>query len=330
MAELYPLKFDPILKEKIWGGNTLVSNYGKMGEALKNVGESWEISAVSGNLSVVSNGFLAGNNIEEITEVYMGDLTGEVIFDKFGNEFPLLIKLIEAKDDLSVQVHPDNALAWERHHAFGKTEMWYILESEKGAKIYTGFSKPILPQEYLNALKKNTIKDLLNIETAEPGDAFFTPAGRIHAIGAGIVLAEIQQTSDITYRIYDWGRKNKMGRSRELHTELAFDAIDFSAYGRNKIKKEVLDRKPVNLVKCEFFETNIIHIDEKTGRNYNLIDSFIIYICTDGKFLLRWENNSETVSKGETILLPATIRDVILEPDTHATLLEIYIPDQMI
>ncbi len=216
MAELYPLRFEPVLKEKIWGGSALVAKYGKNGEGLRNVGESWEISAVAGNLSVVTNGFLAGNNIEEIIEVYMGDLTGEAIFDKFGNEFPLLIKLIEAREDLSVQVHPGNELARERHNAYGKTEMWYILESQKGARIYTGFSKPVAREEYLNALKNNTIQDLLNVETADPGDAFFTPAGRIHAIGAGVVLAEIQQTSDITYRIYDWGRNNKE-RKRASH-----------------------------------------------------------------------------------------------------------------
>ncbi|MFZ0282792.1 MAG: type I phosphomannose isomerase catalytic subunit [Bacteroidales bacterium] len=322
MAELYPLRFEPILKEKIWGGSTLVANYGKNGEGLMNVGESWELSAVAGNLSVVSNGFLAGNNIEEIIEVYMGDLTGEAIFDKFGNEFPLLIKLIEAREDLSVQVHPGNELARERHNAYGKTEMWYILESQKGSRIYTGFSKPVAREEYINALKNNTIQDLLNVETADPGDAFFTPAGRIHAIGAGVVLAEIQQTSDITYRIYDWGRTNKKGR--ELHTDLALDAIDFSAYGKNKID-QIPDRGLKNLVKSEFFDINILHLDKPLERDYSLLDSFVIYICTEGSFTVRWENSPETVSTGETILLPAMIMNVILEPEPDATILEIYI-----
>ncbi len=239
MSELYPLRFEPILKEKIWGGSSLAEHYGKKAGNLKNIGESWEISAVSENLSVISNGFLAGNNIEEIIEVYMGDITGESVFEKFGNEFPLLIKLIEARDDLSVQVHPGNELAKERHNAFGKTEMWYILQSEKNAKIYTGFSKPVTRDSYINALKNNTVTDILNIERAYPGDTFFTPAGRIHAIGAGIVLAEIQQTSDITYRIYDWDRKDNTGKSRELHTDLALEAIDFNASGKNKIKKEL-------------------------------------------------------------------------------------------
>jgi len=325
MAELYPLKFEPILKEKIWGGNRLISEYGKKGPGLKNVGESWEISAVSGNLSVVSNGFLAGNNIEEIIEVYMGDLIGDEIFEKFGNEFPLLIKLIETRQDLSVQVHPGNDLAMKRHKAYGKTEMWYILESEKNARIYTGFSQPVNREEYLDALNEDKITDLLNVESAGPGDVFFTPAGRIHAIGAGVILVEIQQTSDITYRIYDWGRKATDGPPRELHTELALDAIDFSSAGKNKIRKDPEDNNPENIVRCEFFETNLIRFNKLIERDYNLIDSFVIYLCTEGRFNLRWENYSEAIVKGETVLLPAMIRNVSLEPDPVATLLEIYI-----
>ena len=327
MSELYPLKFEPILKEKIWGGSSLAEYYGKKPGNLKNIGESWELSAVSDNLSVISNGFLAGNNIEEIIEVYMGDITGDSIFEKFGNEFPLLIKLIEARDDLSVQVHPDDGLAKERHKAYGKTEMWHILKSEKNAKIYTGFSNPVSRGSYMNAVKNNTIGDLLNTESADPGDTFFTPAGRIHAIGAGIVLAEIQQTSDITYRIYDWGRKDKNGKSRDLHTDLALDAIDFSQTGKSKIISELHKNKSENLVRCRYFDTNIIQFNEHIARDYNLIDSFVVYICTEGKFEIRWDSGSERVSKGETVLLPAMISDVVLVPDQEATLLETYISD---
>jgi mannose-6-phosphate isomerase len=325
MSELYPLKFEPILKEKIWGGSSLADNYGKNPGNLKNIGESWELSAVSDNLSVISNGFLAGNNIEEIIEVYMGDITGESVFEEFGNEFPLLIKLIEARDDLSVQVHPNDELAIKRHKAYGKTEMWHILKSEKNAKIYTGFSNPVSRDSYINAVENNTVGELLNIESADPGDTFFTPAGRIHAIGAGIVLAEIQQTSDITYRIYDWGRKDKNGKSRELHTDLALDAIDFNETGKSKIKKELLKNKPENLVSCKYFDTNIIQFNEHIARDYNIIDSFVTYICTEGRFMIRWDSGSEKVSKGETVLLPAMISDVVLVPEPEATVLEIYI-----
>ena len=325
MSLLYPLKFEPILKEKIWGGNSLAAFYGKKAGSLKNIGESWELSAVSDNISVISNGFLAGNNIEEIIEVYMGDITGESVYEKFGNEFPLLIKLLEAREDLSIQVHPDNELAKKRHNAYGKTEMWYILQSERNSKIYTGFASLVNRESYIYALNTGKIQELLNIENADPGDAFFTPAGRIHAIGAGVVLAEIQQTSDITYRIHDWGRTDHNGKSRELHFDLALDAIDFNASGKNKIRKDPQVNKPVNLVSCEFFETNIIHFNEHIGRDYNLIDSFVIYICTEGSFLIRWDNKSEKVLKGETVLLPALIGDVTLIPEPEAVLLEIYI-----
>jgi mannose-6-phosphate isomerase len=330
MSELYPLKFEPVLKEKIWGGTSLQRFYGKKPGNLKNIGESWELSAVSGNLSVVSNGFLAGNNIEEIIEVYMGDITGESVFEKFGNEFPLLIKIIEARDDLSVQVHPGNELAEKRHKAYGKTEMWYILQSDYDARIYTGFSKPVSRDEYLNALKNNLVPVLLNIETTQSGDAFFMPAGRVHAIGAGIVLVEIQQTSDITYRIYDWGRKDKNGKSRELHTDLALDAINFNDTGTSKIRKQPQNNKPENLVSCEFFTTNIIQFNEQISRDYNHIDSFVAYICTEGSFMLLWDSRSEKVSKGETVLVPASISEFALLPSQMTTVLEVYINNNRI
>lgn len=325
MSELYPLKFEPVLKEKIWGGNTLAKMYGKDQGKLANIGESWEISAVSDNLSVVSNGFLAGNDIEEIIEVYMGDITGESIYEKFGNEFPLLIKLIEAREDLSIQVHPDNELAKKRHSAYGKTEMWYILQSESNSKIYTGFSLPVTREIYQDALADDSLPLLLNAEHPVPGDTFFTPAGRIHAIGAGVVLAEIQQTSDITYRIYDWDRKDEKGNSRELHTDLALDAIDYNASGKTVIKKELKRNHPENLVDCEFFKANAISFDRPVERDYTTLDSFVIYLCTEGGFRIRWDGKTENVMKGETILIPAVITNVILEPETTAKTLEIYI-----
>lgn len=328
MSELYPLKFEPILKETIWGGTSLVKRYNKKSDSDVSYGESWEISAVSDNLSVVSNGFLAGNNIEELIEVYMGDITGDAVFEKFGNEFPLLIKLIEARKDLSIQVHPGNELAEKRHKAYGKTEMWYILESDKGSKIYTGFREPINRETYMKALESGKLPDLLNAEYGSPGDVFFTPAGRIHAIGEGNLLVEIQQTSDITYRIFDWNRKGPDGKPRELHTELALDAIDFKAAGNNKISVKPLLNKTENLVKCEFFVTNIIKFNELIRKDYNLFDSFVIYICTEGEFLIRWEGNSEPVIKGESVLLPAMIKEVVLEPSPEATLLEVFIADK--
>jgi len=325
MTELYPLKFEPILKDKIWGGNSLVKNWGKKADLSRLIGESWDLSAIQDNLSVVSNGFLAGNNIEEIIEVYMGDITGDVVFEKYGIEFPLLIKLIEAKQDLSVQVHPDDKIARERHNAYGKTEMWYILESEPSSKIYSGFTRPVTKDIFKNALSDREIINLLNAESTEYGDIFFTPAGRIHAIGAGNILVEIQQTSDITYRIFDWDRKENKGKSRDLHIDLALDAIDYNASGKCKIKKELTADKTENLVSCPYFHTNILQFGSLIRKDFNFIDSFIIYICISGQFIIHFDNGAEIVTKGETVLLPAMITNVVLEPRPQAKVLEVFI-----
>ncbi|HOO99555.1 MAG TPA: class I mannose-6-phosphate isomerase [Bacteroidales bacterium] len=329
MSELYPLKFEPVLKKKLWGGTALVNQYFKKADPAAKYGECWEISSVSDNLSVVSNGFLAGNNIQELIEVYMGDITGDSVYEKFGVEFPLLIKLIEAKEDLSIQVHPGNELAKERHSAYGKTEMWYILESEMDSRIYSGFNEPVDKETYLEAVRKGTLHELLKAEEAVPGDVFFTPAGRIHSIGAGITLAEIQQTSDITYRIFDWNRKDAEGNGRELHTDLATDAIDFNSAGTSRIRVSPVLNKTENLVNCEFFTTNLIHFNETIPKDYNLIDSFVIYLCLEGEFMIRWNGNSESVIKGETVLLPAMIRETDLVPSGEAKILEIFINEDI-
>jgi mannose-6-phosphate isomerase len=329
MSDLYPLKFETVLKEKVWGGDALATRFNKRANESLSIGESWELSAVAENQSVVSNGFLAGNNIEELIEVYMGDITGDSIFEKFGNEFPLLIKFIEAREDLSIQVHPNNDLARKRHNAYGKTEMWYILESKPGSKIYTGFKDGVTKEIYEEAVKKGSIDKLLNIETAEPGDAFFTPAGRVHAIGAGIVLVEIQQTSDITYRIFDWNRKNTGKEKRELHTDLALEAIDFKQSGKNKIRVEPVINKSENLVSCEFFNTDILTFNRPLEKEYYSNDSFVVYICIEGEFLICWDGNSDKVTKGETVLLPAMIKEVILKPIIEARLLEVYINSEI-
>ncbi len=325
MAELYPLKFESRLKKTLWGGDALVSRYHKNGDRGIKYGESWELSSVEGDVSVVSNGFLAGNDINDLVEVYMGDLTGDSVYEKFGNEFPLLIKIIEAKQDLSIQVHPGNDLARERHNAWGKTEMWYILESEPGSLIFSGFSRPVTREEYLVSLEQGKIAGLMNSEHGSAGDVFFIPSGRVHAIGAGNILVEIQQTSDVTYRIFDWNRIDLKGNPRELHTDLALDAIDFSSAGNTKITPSPSANKTEKLLHCEFFNTNYLFFDQIISKDYNLIDSFIIYICINGEFNIRYEGNAEPVSKGETVLLPAMIKDVILEPSPQAAILEVFV-----
>ncbi len=327
MTELYPLKFTPLLQERVWGGDTLNKTYKKGSDSKQKIGESWELSGVQGDISVALNGFLEGNTLEELIEVYMGDLVGEDIYEKFGKEFPLLIKLIDAQDVLSIQVHPDDKVAAERHNAYGKTEMWYVLKAEKGARLYCGFKNPTSKDEFMDHLKRGTMPDLLNKERPVAGDVFFIPAGCVHAIGKGLMLAEIQQTSDITYRIYDWDRVGLDGKHRDLHTDLAVDIIDYSSLDNYKISVEQTDNKPVRLAECKYFSTNILNFTEEITRDYSLTDSFVIYICTDGSYDLKWDNEIMHIEEGETILIPAILDEIRISSD-RATILEIYINNE--
>ncbi|MFW5699736.1 MAG: type I phosphomannose isomerase catalytic subunit, partial [Bacteroidota bacterium] len=323
-TKLYPLKFQPILKDKIWGGRKLHDTLFKK-EASNTCGESWEISGVKGDVSIVSNGFLAGNDLSEILEVYMGEVVGEKVYDKFGNEFPLLIKFIDANDNLSIQVHPDDELAQIRHNSFGKTEMWYIIESEKEARLIMGFNKELTKEEYLEKIENTQLESILNYVPVKPGDVFFMPAGRVHAIGAGILLAEIQQTSDVTYRIYDFDRKDDNGNTRELHTDLAVDAIDYTYHSDYKTHYDSKKNEPVELVDCPYFTTNILDISAPHKRDFTKMDSFVIYMCTEGKAEIKVRTGSETIQKGETILVPAILNDFEIIPDKQTKLLEVYI-----
>ena len=326
MDFLYPLKFEPIFKEKIWGGNKLNTILGKNLHQNKKIGESWEISGVKDNISVVSNGQLAGNNLQELVEIYMGDLVGDKVFEKFGIEFPLLIKFIDANKVLSIQVHPDDILAGKRHNAFGKTEMWYIIQADTNSDIITGFKQEINKEQYQKHFREGQLTQILNIENAEAGDVFFIPAGRVHATGKGILLAEIQQTSDITYRIYDWDRKDKNGNSRELHTELALDAIDFSTYDNYKTPYKKTKNQSVSIAECKYFRTSILDFNKPIEKDYSLIDSFNIIMCLKGGLLLYYKNDKEQVSPGETVLIPASLDNVIIEPLGESKILEVYIP----
>ena len=326
MSTLYPIKFKPFLKETIWGGSSLHEKYGKESKPGHLIGESWEINGMSGESSVVANGFLKGNTLEEIIEIYMGDLVGDGPFEKFGSEFPLLIKFIDARDTLSIQVHPDDKLAFERHHAWGKTEMWYVIEAESDALIYTGFKKETTKEEYLRYLDAKRLQELINATVARPGDTFFIPAGMVHAIGAGVILTEIQQTSDITYRIYDWGRVDASGNQREMHTELALDAIDFDLAETGLIRNQPLLNHNVMLAECRYFHTSLLQFDRPIIKDYSLTDSFVIYICTGSMAIIECFGNREEIKAGETVLIPAAADNVTLIPAGAATLLEIHIP----
>ena len=326
MAGLYPLKFKPILHEKIWGGNRLKELLNKDIDNLPNCGESWEISSVEGKISEVNNGYLQGNNLQELSEVYMGDLVGEKIYKKYGIEFPLLIKFIDAQADLSIQVHPNDELSKKRHNGYGKTEMWYVVNTEDGSLINSGFNQPVTREKYLEYLENGKLTDLLCYEKAAPGDVFFIPAGRVHAIGKGILLAEIQQTSDVTYRIYDYDRKDGNGNKRELHTDLALDAIDFTYQDEYKTKYKAEKNRSSEIVSCDYFTTNILDFSEKLEKDYHHFDSFVVYMTLEGQFNIEYEGGNEKVNKGETVLLPASLESVRLKPETEsAKVLEIYI-----
>jgi mannose-6-phosphate isomerase len=254
----------------------------------------------------------------------MGDLVGDKIYEKFGMEFPLLIKFIDASDFLSIQVHPDDTLARTRHNSYGKTEMWYIVESDKG-ELITGFNRELDQDAYLKHFKKGTLKEIMNFEMVSPGDIYFMPAGRIHAIGAGVLLAEIQQTSDITYRIYDWGRVDNQGNPRELHTDLALDAIDYSYHSDYKTRYQELMNSTVTAVDSPFFTTGVIRLDQPVEKDFNLIDSFVIYMCMDGEAGISYPEGVERIKKGETVLIPADMKNLAIIPTQTTTLLEVYI-----
>jgi mannose-6-phosphate isomerase len=325
--ELYPLKFTPILHERIWGGNRLESKFGKNLNGKTNIGESWELSAVEGNVSVVANGSLAGNSLQELIEIYMDEIVGEKVFKKYGNEFPLLIKFIDANDDLSIQVHPDDDKAAERHHAFGKTEMWVALDSDDDSQLITGFVCDTDKIEFVKKLNNGTLTDLLNYEKVEKGDAFFIPSGRVHAICKNNLIAEIQQTSDITYRIYDYGRKDQQGNERELHLDNALDVIDYKQVQEPKIRYDMQQNTPVELVSCNYFTTNLLELSKPVLRDYYKHDSFVIYICTKGECVVGAPDGEKiTVKAGDTVLLPAALHQSEIKPLIQPTkLLEVYI-----
>ncbi|KZS41459.1 mannose-6-phosphate isomerase [Aquimarina aggregata] len=322
---LYPLKFHPILKEKIWGGNKLKTILHKK-TTQENVGESWEISTVNEQISIVSNGQFEGESLKGLIQKFKGKILGESIYQEFGDQFPLLIKFIDAKTDLSVQLHPDDELAKKRHNSFGKTEMWYVAQADENAKLIIGFNKDTNKEEYEDFLNKGKITELLNFEEISEGDSYFINAGKIHAIGGGALIAEIQQTSDITYRVYDWDRQDKEGNYRELHTDLALDALDFKAEDDFKLKYALEKNKVNQLISSKYFTTNTLSIDQSTERTYKDLDSFKILMCVGGKGEIKTNEITTTISLGETVLIPSRIDSLFLENvSNEMKLLEVYI-----
>jgi mannose-6-phosphate isomerase len=322
---LYPLKFNPILKERIWGGNALAEKYHKTDDTQTKFGESWEISDIEDDISVVTNGFLKENDLRELIETYMGELVGDAVFDKNGLGFPLLIKIIDAHDDLSVQVHPDNTLAQQRHEQNGKTEIWYVIHAEENAGIYVGFNKPVNKQDYIDAVTNKNIASLLQFYPVKKGDLFFIPSGTVHALGKGVSVIEIQQPSDITYRIFDWNRVDDSGLPRELHIAEALEAIHFKEDEKYKIEYDEKFNTTSNLFRSEFFNINAIFFDKPLQKNYTNIDSFVVYVCIEGEVHLFGDDFHEVLYAGESALVPAILKEINLVPNLESRVLEIYV-----
>ena len=318
--DIYPLQFEPILKLRIWGGEKLNSVLNKPITS-KSTGESWEISTVEGDVSVISNGTLKGISLNEVIGNFPKEVLGTAVFEKFGKQFPLLFKYLDAKTDLSIQVHPNDELAKERHNSFGKTEMWYIMQADEGSRIIVGFKNNSNAKEYVSHLENNTLLALLEEVKVKTGDVFFLETGTVHAIGAGLLVAEIQQTSDITYRLYDFDRVDSEGNKRELHVDLALEAINY-----NKVETQKNYNKDANvsneMVNCPYFTTNYMKLSGELSVSKSAT-SFTVYMCTEGEFQLEFNRVQYHYSKGDTVLIPAAMTDFNLLG--KATLLEIYI-----
>lgn len=322
MNQLEPLKFKPIFKYRIWGGEQLKEVLHKE-YTEENIGESWELSGVAGDVSVVSEGSYKGKSLTDLIDSYREDLLGASVMKRFGMEFPILIKFIDAAKDLSIQVHPNDELAKQRHQSFGKTEMWYVIQADKQANLIVGFKEGVTQEHYQEALKKQQLETLLNYHKVQKGAAFLIPTGTIHAIGAGVMLAEIQQTSDVTYRVYDFNRKDKDGNTRELHTELALDALNYQGVdGFKQVYREEVN-KSNSIVDSPYFITKYLPIKDVYEMDLSQRDSFTILMAVNGNSKIKYGVKTYELNYGETILIPASLNHLTLEG--ASTLLEIYL-----
>lgn len=323
-CQLYPLQFTPLFKHRIWGGNKLKTVLNKEYNQDK-IGESWEISDVKGDETTICRGVHKGKTLSELITEYKGEIVGNKNYAIFGTHFPLLIKFIDAEQPLSIQVHPSNELAKERHNSFGKNEMWYVMQAEKDAKLTVGLNKKISKEHYKKLVKEDKLIEVLNEELVQKGDVYYIPTGRIHAIGAGVLLAEIQQTSDVTYRIYDYNRVDALtGKERDLHTDLAVDAIDYDFYEAYKTDYSAKINNTATVVQSPYFTTNIIVLKEDMNKDYSQLDSFVIYLAVEGSFNLECEGVNYIVKQGETILLAACLNYIQLK-SANATILEVFL-----
>jgi mannose-6-phosphate isomerase len=316
----YPLQFEPILKERIWGGEKLKTILNKP-IVSKITGESWELSTVEGDVSIVVDGELKGKSLMDLIDEMPNEILGTKVYERFGEQFPLLFKYLDAREDLSIQVHPNDKLAKERHNSFGKTEMWFVTQADADARIIVGFKENSSKEEYLQHLNDKTLVSILDDVKAKAGDVFFLETGTVHAIGAGLVVAEIQQTSDITYRLYDFDRKDAQGNTRELHVDLALDAINYNKVDTRK-KYETKANTSNVVVDCPYFTTNFIPLENKVEVSKSG-ETFTVYMCIEGDFEIEYDGFKQAYKKGDTVLVPAEINAFVL--NGNASILEIYI-----
>jgi mannose-6-phosphate isomerase len=319
-TNFYPLQFDPILKERIWGGEKLQTLLNKSIPS-PITGESWELSTVTGDVSVVAKGALKGESLTSLLEQQPEAFLGTKVFQQFGTQFPLLFKYLDAREDLSIQVHPNDALAKERHNSFGKTEMWYVMQADPKSRLIVGFKEDSNAEQYIEKLKNNELLSILDTKEVQKGDVFFLETGTVHAIGAGLVIAEIQQTSDITYRLYDFDRKDAQGNSRELHVDLALDAINYQKVDTQKTYA-ALENQSNAMVDCPYFTTNYIPLNGAVSVIKNGT-TFTVYMVVEGDCTISVEGEIYSFQTGDTVLIPAALQSFTL--NGNASLLEIYI-----
>ncbi|MDR0790608.1 MAG: class I mannose-6-phosphate isomerase, partial [Bacteroidales bacterium] len=322
---LYPLKFLPLMKSKIWGGTKIKDNLGIDFSPLDNCGELWALSAVEGEETLIENGFLAQATLKEVIQMYSDELLGEENFAKFYDNFPLLLKIIDAADNLSVQVHPDDRYAQSVGVPNGKSEMWYVINSDKGSIITSGFRKRVTKSEILNSIRSNNLADILNTEPTFEDDVFYIPAGTIHAIGKGVLLAEIQQNCDLTYRLYDYDRTDEQGNKRQLHLKDAIEVLDLSpVYDTAKHHYHNHLNHTHNIIETPYFSTNIVNLNMESGlrKDYSFLDSFVIYFCVGGSADVQSLNTTLHIQAGEAMLLPAITKEAIIIPHNAVKILE--------
>lgn len=327
-SNLYPILFEPNLHSVIWGGKKLPQ--WKQLTPCDHIGESWEVSAVPSSPSVIANGMWKGHKLPDIIKQRPEEILGKEIASKYNNELPLLAKFIDANDNLSIQVHPNDEMAKREHNKSGKSEMWYIIDAKPGAYLYAGFKEEISPEEYKQKVADGTITDVLAKHSVNAGDVFYLPAGRVHAIGSGILLAEIQQSSDVTYRIFDYNRPGMDGKPRELHTQLAAQAIDYKVYDEYRTNYEQNNNAVNECLDTPYFSVRIINVETPKHRDLLKHDSFIILMCTEGNCTIRTRITKAevTLSEGYSCLIPATIADYDIMPNGHTRIIETYIDNR--